>query len=39
MAFDLTAGGLLEGVAVALGIALLFLGIAWLVTWMLSHRD
>ncbi len=26
-------------VAVALGVALLFLGISWLVTWLLSHRD
>jgi len=29
----------MEGVAVALGAALLFIGMAWLVAWMLSHRD
>jgi hypothetical protein len=39
MSFDLTAGGLLEGAVVALGIALSLLGIAWLVAWVLSHRD
>ncbi len=39
MRFDLTADGLLVGVAVALGVALLFLGIAWFVAWLLSHRD
>ena len=39
MPFVLTAGGLLEAVAVAIVVALLFVGIAWLVTWILSHRD
>jgi uncharacterized iron-regulated membrane protein len=39
MSFDLTAEGALVAMAAALGAALLLIGIAWLVTWVLSHRD
>ena len=39
MSLALTTGELLGGVAVALGVALLLVGVAWLVTWVLSHSD
>jgi hypothetical protein len=39
MSFDLSTDGLLAGVAVALGVVLVLLGVAWAVVWLLTHRD
>jgi len=39
MSFDLSTGTVLTGVAVALGVALLFLGTGWVVVRLLTHRD
>ena len=38
MSLDLSSG-LLVGMAVALGAALLFMGVAWVVGWIVSRRD
>jgi len=39
MFFDLPSGGLLIGLAAVIGAVLVFVGLAWVIGWFVSHRD
>lgn len=39
MFFDLPSGGLLIGLAVVIGLVLVFVGLSWVIGWFVSHRD
>ena len=39
MSFDLMSGDFLIGLAVVIGLVLVFVGLSWAIGWFVSHRD